>query len=272
LKRELLTRKDGMWVADGIDRMPLDAQVNLYAKGEKGVVLTGDKKKLLALLGIEPLIMDELVVGGDWHSNDNIGIHVGSALVSPSDAKQLALGLSKEEPFRAWVPRIEEYDGGDEYSQSEKEHYKPWIVWPSSEMRLDETDPLGANSVMRRLHFAKTVNAVGMLKTTDPFKRTWTDSEGRVAARSEAWGRNRVHDEEEPISGERLVCTADFLKTVLAKPSAELLLLVVLRRYDKGFGSRGSQYWHTTAVIRVKQSLDFEFFPGVINERHVMKY
>jgi hypothetical protein len=81
-----------------------------------------------------------------------------------------------------------------------------------------------------------------------------------------------MHDEEDPTSGERLVCSADFLKTVLAKHRAELLLLVVLRRYDKGLGSRGSQYWHTTAVIRVKKSLDFEFFPGLINEPHVMKY
>jgi hypothetical protein len=246
--------------------------VNLREKGEKGVVLTGDKKKLLALLGIVTSITDKLVVGGDWPSADKIKIHVASALVSPSGAKKLALELSEEDPFRAWLPRIEEYDDGDEHSRSEKAPYKPWIVSPSTEMRLDETDPLGANSVMRRLHFAKTINAIGMLKTTDPFKRTWTDSEGQVVARSEAWGWNRMHDEEDSIRGERLVCSADFLKKVLAKQHAELLLLVILRRYDKGFGSQRSQFWHTTAVVRVKQSLDFEFFPGVINELHATRY
>jgi hypothetical protein len=93
-----------------------------------------------------------------------------------------------------------------------------------------------------------------------------------VAARAEAWGRNPLHDEEEPVSGERLVCTRDFLKSLLTKQAAELLLLVILRRYEKGFGSQASQYWHTTAVIRVKRSLQIEFFPGVINELHVMKY
>jgi hypothetical protein len=111
-----------------------------------------------------------------------------------------------------------------------------------------------------------------MLKTIDPFKRTWRDLEGRVVARSEAWGRNQVYDEEEPISGKRFICSGHFLKKVLAKQRAELLLLVRLRRHDKGFGSQGSQYWHTTAVIWVKRSLDFEFFPGVVNELHVMKY
>jgi hypothetical protein len=271
LKGELLTRSDGLWVADGIDRVPLDAQVNLYEKGKSGVVLTGDKKKLLALLGIKSSIEDKVVVGGHWHSADNIGIRASSALVSPRNAKTLALGLSREDPFRVWLPRIEEHEDGDEYYRSGKEPYKPWIVWPSTEMRLDGTDPLGAHSAMRRPHFAKTVNAVGMLKTTDPFKRRWIDSEGRVAAISEAWGRTRMHDGD-PLSGERLVCSADFLKTVLAKHRADLLLLVVLRRYDKGLGSRSSQYWHTTAVIRVKKSLDFEFSPGFINELHVAKY
>jgi hypothetical protein len=92
-----------------------------------------------------------------------------------------------------------------------------------------------------------------------------------VAARSEAWGQNPMRDEE-PTSGERFVCCRDFLKSVLMKQRAELLLLVILRRYDKGFGSRDSQFWHTTAVIRVKQSLDLEFFPGATNELHVTRY
>jgi hypothetical protein len=272
LKRSLLTRNDGLWLSDGLDMLPLDAQVNLYEKGEKGVVLTGDKKKLLGLLGVESLIGDKLVVGGDWHSADNIGIHVGSALVSPRDARKLALGLSKEDPFQAWLPRVEEYEDGDEHSHSVKEPYMPWIVWPSTEAKLDQTDPLGADCAMRRLHFTKTIEAIGQLETTEPFKRTWIDSEGRVAARSEAWGRNRMHDEEEPMSGLRLVCSGDFLKSVLAKQRAELLLLVILRRYDRGFRGQESQYWHTTGVIRVKQSLDFEFFPGAANKLHVMKY
>lgn len=272
LKRELLTRNDGLWLADGIDRPPLDAQVNLKEKGEKGLVLTGDKKKLLGLLGIESSIGDNLVVGGAWRSVDNIGIHIASALVPPSDAKKLGLELSREDPFRAWLPRLEEYEDGAEHPRSEKEPYEPWIVWPSPEMRLDETDPLGANSVMRRLYFAKSVNAVGMLKATDPFKRAWTNSAGKVVARSEAWGGNRTHGEAESISGERFVCSADFLQSVLAKKRRELLLLIILRQYDQGFGSRDSQFWHTTAVIRVKQSLKFELFPGVVNRLHETRH
>lgn len=272
LRRELLTRNDGLWLADGVDRPPVDAQVNLHEKGEKGLVLTGDKEKLLSLLNIKSSIAEELIVAGDWRSVDGIGIHITSALVPPRHAKKLALQLSQEDPFQAWLPRSEGHTDGGEYSRSEREPCKPWIVWPSIEARLDETDPLGVTSAVRRLHFTKAVNTISSLKALDPFRRTWADPTGRVAARSEAWGRNQTHDEGESISAERLVCSSEFLKDVLLKQRAELLVLVVLRRYDKGFGSRGSQYWHTTAVIRVEPTLDFEFYPGVINKLHVMKY
>jgi hypothetical protein len=81
LGRELLTRSDGLWLADGIDRPPLDAETNLYEKGETGLVITGNKRKLLAPLGIRSSEIGDLVVGGYWHSNDNVEIRVGSALV-----------------------------------------------------------------------------------------------------------------------------------------------------------------------------------------------
>ena len=116
------------------------------------------------------------------------------------------------------------------------------------------------------------MNAIGQLKAPDPFRRAWVDPSGRVAARSEAWGGNPSHDEEEAISAERLVCSSGFLKDVLLKRRADLLVLVILRLYDKAYGSERSKYWHTTAVVRIDRSLDFEFYPGAINKAHVVKY
>jgi hypothetical protein len=153
LRRELLTRNDGLWLADGVDRPPVNAQVNLYEKGKKGLVVTGNKAKLLSLLNIESSTREELVVAGDWRSADGVGIHITSALLPPRYAKKLARHLSQEDPFQAWLPRVEGYDDGGEYSHSKKEPYNPWIVWPSIEARLDETDPLGVTSAVRRLHF-----------------------------------------------------------------------------------------------------------------------
>ena len=93
-----------------------------------------------------------------------------------------------------------------------------------------------------------------------------------MAARSESWGRNPTHDEQEAISAERLICSSEFLEAVLVKRRLDLLALVVLRRYDKGSGGRDSQFWHTTAVVRIGQDLDFDFYPGAINQPHVMEY
>lgn len=272
LKRALLTRSDGLWLADGVDRPPVDAQVNLYEKGEKGLVLTGDKAKLFSLLNIESSIADEIVVAGDWRSVDGIGIHITSALVPPRYAKRLALRLSQEDPSQAWLPSAEGYDGGGVYSRSEKSLFEPWIVWPSIETRLDETDPFGVISAVRRLYFTNEVNAIASLKALDPFMRTWVDPEGRMAVRSEAWRCKPAHDEEESISAKRLVCSSKFLKDVLLNRRSELLLLIRLRRHVEGFGSRQSQYWHTTSVVRITQLLDFELNLGTVNKLQVMEY
>jgi hypothetical protein len=272
LRRESLTRSDGLWLADGVDRPPVDAQVNLYEKAEQGRALTGDNSKVLSLLKIQSFIGEELVVAGDWRSADGIEIRITSALVPVRDAKKVALQLSQEDPFRMWLPRVEENEGDGEYSHSENEPCKPWIVWPYVEAGLDEADSLGVTAAVRRLYFSKAINAISSLRAVDPFKRTWVDPTARVAVRSEAWGRNPRNDEQEAVSAERLVCSSRFLKDVLVKRRSDLLVLVVLRRYDKGSGSRDSQHWHTTAVVRIDKTLDFELFSGAVNQPHVIKY
>ncbi len=63
-------------LADGVDRTPIDTQVNLKERGEKGLVLTGSKEKLLALLRIEgDSIPQELTIGGNWRFADGIEVH-----------------------------------------------------------------------------------------------------------------------------------------------------------------------------------------------------
>lgn len=272
IKDESITRKDGLWLADGVDRPPVDAQVNLYEQGEKDRVITGDKEKLLSLLKIGSVISDELVVSGSWRSEDGIEIRITSALAPTSTAKELAIELSQTDPFRAWLPRFENHGGSGEYSHSEKEPWKPWVVWPSIEGRLDKTDPLGLTAAVQRPYFSRGINAISSLTPQDPFKRAWVDPAGRVAVRSEAWGRNPSYEEGDEISAERLVCSSSFLKDVLLKRRSSLLVLVVLRRYDKGYSGRDSQYWHTTAVVRIGKQLDFEFFPGLVNQLHVSEY
>lgn len=52
LERYLLTRKDGYWLADARDSAPLEISTILMEVGEDGLELTGDKKKVLDLVGL----------------------------------------------------------------------------------------------------------------------------------------------------------------------------------------------------------------------------
>jgi hypothetical protein len=47
LNREMLTRADGLWLADGIDATPLDTQINLLEEGETGLVIMGNNSRVV---------------------------------------------------------------------------------------------------------------------------------------------------------------------------------------------------------------------------------
>jgi hypothetical protein len=266
LKGELLTSNDGLWLSDGLDRPPLTTQENLLELEKAEVVLTGNKAKLLALLEIGSSISNRVIVAGYWHSSDHISVRVSSALVNPGKGKQLAADLVAEDPFRAWLPTLEENEAGEEYSHNSKPKHIPWIVWPSIEAGLDERDPLGARSAVHRPHFSKAVNALAGLSAADPFRRRWVDSRGQLMASSEAWGRAEAHDEETSRNGERLICKAELLRQVLTTQNADLLILLILERYERGTRSTDSKYWHSSAVVQVKKALDFEFYAGAVNK------
>jgi hypothetical protein len=115
-------------------------------------------------------------------------------------------------------------------------------------------------------------NAIGGLNRADPFGRVWTDPSGQVVVRSEAWCQHAEHGDGGRTSGTRLQCRSDFVREFLAVNNAHLLLLIILRRYEAGFGDRPSQFWHTTAVVQVTESMAFTFHPGRANELHKSRF
>jgi hypothetical protein len=70
LNRWLLTRKDGLWLADSMDRSPIATKVNLLEKAENGLALTGSKAKIQGLVGVDSTLIKELVVQGQWRYSD----------------------------------------------------------------------------------------------------------------------------------------------------------------------------------------------------------
>lgn len=246
----------------------MDTRINLREAGEKGVVLTGDPSKLLSLLGIGTSIGEWLVVDGDWNAMDGVGVHVQSALVPSRKSANLATTLAATDPFRAYLPRLQAYEDADRVSARSHAPYKPWVVTPEGEARLDVANTLGVAGAAHRARLASAANAFGQLASTDPFHRTWSNPAGDVVVRSEVWAHRIEGREGGRGSGSRLQCRTTLVRNFLSANASHLLLLVILRRYESGSGSRASRYWHTTAVVRVTESLEFTLYPGRVNELH----
>lgn len=266
LGRRCLTREDGLWLSDGMDPTPLETQVNLLEKDDKGLVLTGNKAKLLGLAGIDGALGNELIVEGNWKSSDGIDVSVSSALVPARTAKAFAAKLAKTEPFHAWLPTLDAQGSADEYERSDRNDCEAWIVTPSTEVRLDEDDPLGARSAMRRPYFKKEINALGSLTTTDPFNRRWLDSEGKVVAHAEAWGREIKYLEDGSQTGERLVCSSGFLAKILAAKKASLVLLINILQYKNDTRKGDGHFINSSAVVLIASTLDLTFIAGPTNQ------
>ena len=265
LRRRVLTHPEGLWLADGTDWRPVDTRINLREAGERGVVLTGAPDKLLSLLGIGSSIGDWLVVDGDWNAMDGVGVHVQSALVPSRKSAGLARKLAGTDPFQAYLPRLEVYEDAEGDTARSHEPYLPWVVTPERDARLDVADALGVARAGRRTRLSSAVNAFGQLSSNDPYHRTWRNPAGNVVVQSEVWNRRANGRYGDCGSDSRLQCRSTLVKNLLSAKASHLLILVMLR-YESGYASRASLYWHTTAVVRVDKSLKVTVYPGLVNE------
>ena len=267
LSNYCLTRDDGYWLSDGVDRPPPDTAEALMERRRNSLEITGDRIKLLRLVGIESSVGNLLVVEGTWYSADDVRVHVESALVSPKQAVTLARRLVHEEPMQAWLPAYHETEERPESVNG----YMRWIMFPSRTSRLDQHDPYGVLSGSFRPRAASEYTESFSLKSDGPFDRNWLRGDGAVAMRAQAWPSKDKYGDERARSGSRLFVTSSMLKDLLSDYRRELLLLIKLERYEKDYRGEGKRS-HTTAVVRVTKKLDFRYYLGKVNHTWVAKY
>jgi hypothetical protein len=267
LDRQLITRRDGLWLSDGMDRPPLRTKYNVLEQDREGLVLTGDRDKLMSLAGIDARsIGDKVTVEGRWKSPDGVGVFVSSALVPERKAKRLAEQLIEEDPFSVWLPTLD-YDGDEsEHFRREKLEYIPWIITPYTEGGgIEEYDPLSIIEVQRRPRFVARIVNEFSLKPGDPFQRSWRTFRRKIVATTDAWGYELPY-EERSETGVRLVCKGDFLSEILDLRNACLLLLIKLQRYEEALrGYSKPKFSNTVAVIRIRKNLKIKYFVGAVN-------
>ncbi len=272
LSRYLLSRSDGLWLSDGTDWIPVDTVQLLLEKGESGLVLTGDREKLLGLAGLNSGSGEKIVVKGSWHSADNIHVRIASTLVDTKRARKVAESLIQEEPMHVWLPSYEEEEDGSEYLIQEKEGCSPWIVCPWKEARFDEYDPLGTPYANNRPRVCASVASFLKVFPDDAFRRLWRGEQGISEVWAEAWNWKARYADGQSHPGLRLSCGISALKRILNERNADLLVLINLEQHESG-GYRGrGGFTNTVAVARILKSGRVEYYPGAVNHLHVSEY
>jgi NACHT domain len=267
LGRYTLTRDDGLWLSDGTDRTPLDSETIMMETGPKDLVLTGDRAKILGLLGMSATGVS-VIVDGQWHSSDGIRVHISSALVDPNEAVKIARAMMREDPMIVGVPSMRPYEDDTDDAAEEDDGLVPWIVQPSEETRIDEYDPFGVSSAATRPYIARRYSTDLALQKAEPFGRVWRGKNDKTVLEAEAWGRSDRHREGSPYPGEQLSCTLAELKKVLRKNKRSLFILMVLQRTEQRGYRESSTYIHTAAVALIDGDGQLSYVPGKINHEH----
>jgi len=184
----------------------------------------------------------------------------------------MAIALAAEDPFQVYLPHLEADDEVERSAMRDRAPLEPWVVVQNGEARLDASDVLGVADASRRSRLGSSANQFGRLASTDPFNSTWCDPLGQVVVQSQVWGCISEARESSRSSGARLQCRTSFIRDYLSEKRAHLLLLLILRRYESGSGGSSSKFWHTTAVVRITESLGFDLYLGRANELHQSKF
>lgn len=263
--RLLLTSDGDFWLSDGIDKIPLELNINLLEKGKEKLALTGDKNKIFKLIMSNDDLERAINIKGNWKSPDEIKVNIDSILIKDNLAVKFAKKLIKTEPFSVWIPNDDIFATED--SNLKKNNYLHWLITKSVESKLDDLDPLGDLSALQRPKFSDEICEIFSLKSDEPFRRIWRNSDGETLATSIAWGGKSKY-KNEILSGYCLLCSTKLLKTILTRLNVSLIILINLERYESGMGGSSGKFSNSVAVIRITKNLDIKYFTGYINKYH----
>ena len=257
LQSYLLSREDGLWLSDGLDRCPSHSQVTLLENGVGNPKFTDNESKLLALVDLKSGVKKETLVAGTWYSPDvhRVKVDISSALVKPEKARSIAKRLVREEPIAVSLPLYRE----TQHELSRGNICTGWIAWPWTEGGLDKRDPLGSISAVRRPGMGASFASQLNLQSEGSFQRTWKNRRGYTMARSAAWGyREYGHDASYPCVS--LTCSKSLLKDLLSKNDAALLVMIKLEKSEAPYRHQNYQYTRKVVVAHIKKTLELEYY------------
>jgi hypothetical protein len=241
LRRQLLSRSDGRWLADRRDPEPLDLMPALDTPLERSEAraewpFSVTSNHLDQALGIDGGQVHALVVAGSWTSVTSYSfkqrVRVRSALVPRPTAPALLRALqTADTPYAYNVP----YAGGwdDEEAPDPDFAMHPWIIDEHAERRLDQWNPLAGDAPYPGLRPTREIVLAFKLEAGAD-GRHWLREDGTPALRSEVWG-DRARNRHEPAArhGERLTAELGFLLRMLETMDQDLIIEVTIERENE---------------------------------------
>lgn len=257
----LVSRNDGLWLADLTDLFPPDLPkpdaLSMPDSGE--TASSGKDRELLApLLGLggDTLAGDWLPVSARWSLDRETTLTVRSVIANSGDARSTVMTLLSDEPFFRWLP-----DDEDEIAR----HFghaghsiRAWVCeTPNTERELDRYDPYAASTALDRPFPAEWVRAEQSIAADDVIVRNWS-RDGVLAYRAEAWGaEGGVGEYAWSEAGYRLSIRRDALIDRLTLSGKSLVLALKLQKYHKGKSTNRhgdtSGFTHRSLILVVNE-------------------
>jgi hypothetical protein len=254
LAEQCLSRRDGLWLAEGTDLFPPDFRRAVgVITDDRDEQLSADAAVLAPLVGLnEQFCLGEvLIVDGEWTSADGVDVVVRSVIVEGADeAGQVALAVATGDPFVRWLPRE-----SDIFDRRKGSPLRAWLTAPNhSPHGLDQHDPYATPTALSRARPADWTIAELGLVAGDPFGRVWRDRSGATIATADAWGATRGGRERAwSRTGARVLWMMPSLRNFLSRRGAGLVVLVKACKYLKERSGKDA-FEYRTLVFTVDMS------------------
>jgi hypothetical protein len=257
----LVSRDDGLWLADLTDLFPSDLPkpdaLPMPDIGE--IVSAGKNRELLApLLGLRgnKLADDWLPVSARWSIDRETTLSVRSVISNSRDARSTVMTLLSDEPCFRWLPETE--DEIERHFGHAGHSIQAWVCEkPNTERELDRYDPYASPTALDRPFPAEWVRAEQAIIADDVTVRSWSRG-GVPTYRAEAWGaEGGVGEHAWSETGYQLSIRREALIDRLALSGKSLILALTVQKYHKGkwTGHHGDTtgFTHRSLIVVVNE-------------------
>lgn len=230
LRRHLLSRSDGRWLADRRDPEILKAASSNSDRSDVSWCWQVDRQYLDDQLSTDDGMT---TLWGHWTTTDAVNgetVSVRSVLVPSCHAAALLAALqTSPSPGEVYLPDADHIDHREEVDDPELRLFG-WVTTESDSLRLDEYDPwAGKVANLGPRPCQEILNVLNPMMDQDA--RLWTLPDG-ARLRRESWSRSTGYGEERDVlTGTRLSADEKFIRALLdGYPNTSLIVCVEVRR------------------------------------------